>query len=173
MNCRGVSPVFASMLSRYAWKDMVRSLVVTRLRVEEFLLDAGRGVDAHHLQRALALCAEPVRGVGPDDEDVADAGTVIDPVGRDGDLALEHHPRLGVRVLVQVGALAGLVVDEEERDARPVGLPLELHGAPGTDREVGGSCGRQHVNGFLSSWKAPWPRRCYDASVLRSADTYE
>jgi hypothetical protein len=58
-----------------------------------------------------------MRGVRADHGDVAGAGLERVAVHRQQCSPAPHDPGLGIRMAVQVGALAGLVVDEEEGDA--------------------------------------------------------
>src|ERR671918_2839607 len=87
-------------------------------------------MNADDVEPLAADVLELVRGLRADDEDVAGAGLELFAVGGDSGLAGSHDPGLRVRVPVQIGPGARLVVDEEERDARPVRLALERERAP-------------------------------------------
>ena len=51
--------------------------------------------------------------------------------GLKGEIALDHHPRFVVRVLVQPGPVPGFGVIEDQRDCRPVICALEVPGREG------------------------------------------
>jgi hypothetical protein len=92
----------------------------------EVLLDHLRGiVDADDVQPLAADILELVWCVRRHDDDVAGAGLELVAVGGEPRPPAADDPRLGVRMPVEVGPLAGLVVHEEERDARAVFLALE------------------------------------------------
>src|ERR687892_1984665 len=96
-------------------------------------------MDADDVESLAADILELVRRLGTDDEDVPRAGLELFAVGGHPGLAGSHDPGLRVRVSVQIGPRARLVVDEEERDARPVRLALERERAPGAALDLSGS----------------------------------
>jgi hypothetical protein len=92
----------------------------------EVLLDHLRGVvDADDLQPLAADVLELVGCVRGHHDDVAGASLELVAVGGEPRRAAADDPRLRVGVTVEAGALAGLVVHEEEGDARAVFLALE------------------------------------------------
>src|SRR5215472_14631688 len=81
--------------------------------------------------------------------DVSLAGFDIHAVGGDHCLAGEHNPRFGVGMPMQRWPLAWVVVHQEERDLRTVGLSLEASGPGCVWRQVTCMYERKH-HPFLS-----------------------
>lgn len=83
-------------------------------------------MDADDLEAPRAEVPEAVWSIGLDDDDVAWPGLDLFLIGRDECSAGANNPGLRIGVQVQARALAGLVVDEQERDPGSVCLALEL-----------------------------------------------
>jgi DNA-binding HxlR family transcriptional regulator len=95
-------------------------------------------VDRYHLQALWTEGAERVCRPGGHHEHVPCHTLDRPAVDLEAGAACLDDERLGVRVAVQGGTLAGCGVDYEERDIRAVGRALEAPGTvPGSDRIFG------------------------------------
>ncbi len=81
-------------------------------------------MDADHAELLGADALEAVDGLGRDDDDVPGAGYDLLVAGGEARLARLDDEDLGVRVGVEVGALALVVLRDEDRDGDVV-LALE------------------------------------------------
>jgi hypothetical protein len=82
-------------------------------------------VDADDVESPRAHVLELVRRLWAYDCDVAGTRLDVFAVRSDPRSSAPDDPRLGVGMPVQIGPLTGLVVDQEERDTRAMGLPFE------------------------------------------------
>jgi hypothetical protein len=86
-------------------------------------------MDADHLEPPRADVAEPVGGPGRGHDDVAGSRLQLLAVDAEERPTGPDDPGLRVRVAVQRRALAGIEVDQEERDFGTVRPALEPDGA--------------------------------------------
>jgi hypothetical protein len=96
-------------------------------------------VDADDVEALAADVLELVGRVRRHDEDVARAGLELVAVGGKSRGPAADDPRLGVGMAVQDGPFAGLVVHEEEGDARAIRLAFERDRPSGARPQLAGS----------------------------------
>jgi len=93
--------------------------------LERLLDQPRRGVDTDDVEPTRAHVLELVRRLWAYDRDVAGTRLDVFAVRSDPRPPAADDPRLGIGMPVQVGPLTGCVDDQEERDARAMGLPFE------------------------------------------------
>jgi sugar lactone lactonase YvrE len=84
------------------------------------------GVDAHQARGPRAGVGELVRHARRHDDDVARAGAQVIVAGLEGEVPLDHDPRLVVGMAVKPGSLTRLTAIHDQRDGGPVIDPLEV-----------------------------------------------
>jgi len=95
------------------------------ISLERLLDQPRRRVDADDVESTWAHVLELVRRLWAYDRNVAGTRLDVFAVRTDPRPPAADDPRLGIGMPVQVGPLTGLVDDQEERDARAMGLPFE------------------------------------------------
>lgn len=86
-------------------------------------------MNADHVEPLLTHRDEAMKCLGPDDDDVAGAGSGLFSIDSNRSVSGPDDARLGIRVQMQSRTCAGPEVAEEKRDPRTVWLNFERDGS--------------------------------------------
>src|SRR6266545_761204 len=145
-----VSPSLVKPVAAVKPPSEISGRFLSEISLERLLDQPRRRVDADDVEPTRAHVLELVRRLWAYDRDVA--GTRLDVFAVRGGPrpSTADDPGFGIGMPVQVRPLTRFVVDQEERDARAMGLPFERHRAARAALLLARSNDLVHVTPFRS-----------------------